>query len=105
MALISTRIPDELKKQLEWYAKKEMIGTAIAIRKIIDIGLKEVRLEYALDLYRKGKVSLGRAGEIAELSLWEMMDIVREKRIPMPYTVEDVEKDFEIAKKISKMIK
>ncbi len=97
MTLISTRIPDDLKKQLEWYAKKERIGTAIAIRKIMDIGLKEARLEYALDLYRRGKASLWKAGKIADLSLWEMVDIVRERKIPMPYTLEDVEKDIQSA--------
>ena len=59
----------------------------------------------SLDLYKKGKITLGRAGEIAGLSLWEMIDIVREKRIPMPYTIEDVEKDIKIAKEVSKRIK
>src|SRR3989338_464022 len=98
MALVSTRIPDDLEKEVEWYAKKEQIGKAIALRKILDRGLKEIRLEYALDLYAKGKITLGRAAEVAGLSLWDMIDIVRERRIPMHYTVEDVEKDFEIAK-------
>lgn len=97
MALISTRIPDELKKQLEWYAKKEMIGTAIALRKIMSIGLKEIKLEYALDLYRNGKVTLWKAAEIAGISLWEILDIVRERKIPMPYTLEDVKDDIKAA--------
>ena len=105
MALISTRIPDHLEEELEWYAKKEKVGKTIALRKILDKGLKEIKLEYALDLYQKGKITLWKAAEIANLSLWEMVDIVRERRIPMFYTLEDVEKDLEIAKKLSKRIK
>ncbi len=78
MALISTRVPEEIEK--------------------------ETKLEYALDSYKKSRITLMRAGEIAGLSLWEIIDIVRKKRIPMHYTLEDVKKDIEIAKDVSKKI-
>ena len=100
MGLISTRIPEDLEKELEWYAKKEKIGRTIALRKILDKGIKEIRLEYSLSLYKKGKITLMRAAEISGISLWEVLDIIKEKKIPMPYTLEDVEKDLEIAKKL-----
>ncbi len=105
MALISTRIPEDIEKELKWYAEKERLGVTIALRRILEKGLKETKLEYALDLYKKGKITLMKSGEIAGLSLWEMLDVVREKRIPMQYTIEDVKKDVEIAKEISKKIK
>ncbi len=105
MALISTRIPENIEKELEWYAKKENIGRTIALRKILDKGLKEIKLEYALDLYTQGKVTLMRAAELAGISLWEILDIVRKRRIPMHYTLEDVEEDLKIAMKISKKLK
>lgn len=97
MTLVSTRIPEELQKALEWYSKKERIGRAIALRKILEKGLKEIKTEYALELYAKGKVTLLKATEIAGISLWELLDIVREKRIPLSYTVHDIEHDIEAA--------
>lgn len=97
MSLISTRIPEEMAKELEWYAKKEKVGKTIALRKALDKGLKEIRLEYALDLYQKGKITLMKASEIAGVSLWKILEIVREKRIPMHYTLEDVERDLKAA--------
>lgn len=100
MALVSTRIPDNIEKELKWYAEKENIGMAIAMRKILDTGLKEVRREYSLELYQKGKITLMKAAEIAGLSLWEILDIIRKKKIPMHYTPEDVEKDLEVVKKL-----
>ena len=105
MTLISTRIPEDIEKELIWYANKERIGRTIALRKILEKGLKEIKLEYALDLYQKGKITLMRTAEISDLSLWEILDIVRERRTPMHYTLEDVEKDLEIAMKLSKEIK
>ncbi len=97
MALISTRIPEDIEKELIWYANKEKIGRTIALRKILDKGLKEIKLEHALDLYKKGKVTLWKAATIAGLSLWEIMDIVRERKIPMYYTLEDIEEDIKSA--------
>lgn len=99
MPLISTRVPEDLDEELEWYAKKERIGKTIALRRVLDKGLKEIRLEYALDMYQKGKTTLMKAAEIADMPLWEILEVIREKRIPMHYTLEDAEKDIKAALK------
>ena len=49
----------------------------------------------ALELFREKKVSLGKASEIAGLSVWEMLALLKEKKIPL-YSVEDFEKDLEL---------
>lgn len=97
MSLVSTRVTEELDKELEWYAKKENIGKTIALRKVLDIGLKEIKLEYALDLYQKGKITLMKAAEIAGISLWVILEIVRKRMVPMHYTLKDVEEDIKNA--------
>lgn len=99
MPLISTRVPEELDEELEWYAEKEKVGKTIALRRILDKGLREIRLEYALDLYQNGKITLMKASEIAAIPLWEILEIVRGKKVPMYYTLEDVEKDIKSALK------
>jgi len=50
----------------------------------------------ALELFREKKVSLGKASEIAGLSVWEMMALLKEKKIPLNYSVEDFEKDLNL---------
>ena len=99
MTLISTRIPEDIRKDLKWYAEKERIGMSIAFRKILEKGLQEIKLEYSLELYKKGRISLWKAAEIAGISLWEIMEIVRERRIPKHYTIEDAEKDLKVTLK------
>ena len=94
MSLVSTRITNELKKNLNWYAEKEKIGRTIALRKILEIGIKEARIEHALELYSKGKITLMKICEITGLSLWEILDIIRERKISMHYTKNDAEKDI-----------
>ena len=50
---------------------------------------KVVRLYLAIELYREGKVSLGKAAEIAGVSKWEMMEILASRNIPIQYDVEE----------------
>ena len=94
MSLVSTRLPEDMNREIEWYAKKEHVGKTVALRKILERGLKEVRIEHALEEYQKGKITLWKASEIARLSLWEMMDLIKEKAVPAPYTLKDVEEDI-----------
>ncbi len=54
---------------------------------------KLVRLYLAIELYREGKVSLGKASEIAEVTKWEMMEILSSRNVPIQYSVKDLEKD------------
>lgn len=95
--MISTRLPPEMEREIERYAKKEKIGRTVAIRKVLDRGLTEIKLEHALDEYRKGKITLWKAASLAGVPLWEMLDIVKEKRIPIPYTLEDLKEDVAAA--------
>tara|TARA_Y100000310_G_C20456182_1_gene703178 strand:- start:85 stop:387 length:303 start_codon:yes stop_codon:yes gene_type:complete len=97
MSLISTRVPEDLDKELDWYAKKEKLGKTIALRKVIDKGLKDIKLEYALEQYQKGKITVWKAADVAAISLWEMLEIIKERRIPSPYTTKDVEEDIKAA--------
>jgi predicted HTH domain antitoxin len=50
----------------------------------------------ALELFGEKKVSLGKASEIAGLSVWEMISLLREKKIPLTYSEKDLEKDLDI---------
>ncbi|ALM76367.1 hypothetical protein TBCH5v1_2476 [Thermococcus barophilus] len=63
------------------------------------IGMKdldtEVRLLTAIELYREGKVSLGKAAEIAGLSIREFLYELRKRDIPINYDLEELKKDIE----------
>ncbi|WP_297509273.1 UPF0175 family protein [Thermococcus sp.] len=61
---------------------------------------KVVRLYLAIELYREGLVSLGKAAEIAGLSKWEMMEVLASKGIPLNYTRRDLEEDIETLERL-----
>ena len=97
--IVSTRVPDDLAKDLEEIEKEEKTDRATVVRKLLAKAIAQWKLEKALTLYRDGKITLWKAAKIAGLSLWEMMDIIRERKVPFRYIPEDFRQDFETALK------
>lgn len=54
----------------------------------------------ALELFREGKVSVGKASEIAGLTRNEMLDLLAFKKIPLHYRASDLKEDLEILEKV-----
>ena len=58
---------------------------------------KAVRESLAVELYRDGKISLGKAAEIAKMSKWEIFELLAAKKVPLQYYPEDLEQDISLA--------
>lgn len=98
-AVISTRIPDEVAKDLEEIGKEEKSDRATVIRKLLTKAIQIWKLEHALKLYHEGKVTLWRASRLADITLREMMEIAAQKGIEFKYTEKDLQEDLEAALK------
>ena len=50
----------------------------------------------AVELYREGRLSLGKAAELAGIkSKWEMLMLLNERGVPLDYTARDAKKDLQ----------
>jgi predicted HTH domain antitoxin len=96
---ISIRPTDEIEKKLKKLMKIEKTERSTLIRKVLTTGIDEELKKHALALFRDKKISLAKAAEIADISVREMMDLVKEKDIPLHITAEDIREDFEAAMK------
>jgi len=88
-----------MAKDLEKIEKEEQTDRATVVRKLLAQAIAGWKLERALMLYCEGKITIWKAAKIADLSLWEMMEVVRERKIPFQYVYEDFREDFEKALK------
>lgn len=70
----TVRIPKELLKVVKRRARAEGVDESTAIRQLISMGAKN----YAVDLYRNGRITLREAAEIINASVREMIDILLE---------------------------
>ncbi len=60
------------------------------------MSITQEKLEYALKKYLNDKISIGKATEIAGISIWEMLDELKKRNIPLNYKISEAE--FEIDK-------
>jgi predicted HTH domain antitoxin len=60
--------------------------------------LKNARLELAIEMYREGKWSTGKAARFVDVTRLDFMDLLRDRKVPMPYTMEMLEQDFAYAR-------
>ncbi len=92
--IISTRVSDDILRELEFIEKVEKSDRATVVRKLLEEGIREWKKKYALELYRERKVSLWKAARIAGISLWDMMNLISQHKIPLDYTEEDLREDY-----------
>ena len=53
-----------------------------------------MKKEHAAKLYAEGKITLERAAVEAGISVREMMEYLKQKKIPAQYNLEDLEEDM-----------
>ncbi|MFQ6135457.1 MAG: UPF0175 family protein [Nitrososphaerales archaeon] len=97
---IATRIPEELDREIREVMIFEKTDKATAVRKILEIGIDEWRKRYALDLLKDGKVSFNKAAEIAKLRVWDLAELLKQRRVEwVKYTPEELRREFNEASK------
>ncbi|MBM3175866.1 MAG: hypothetical protein FJZ93_09145 [Chloroflexi bacterium] len=94
--MVGTRLPGSLIADLEKIERIEQSDRSSTLRKLLYRAVKDWKLEHYAQEYGRGKMTLARAAEEAEVSIWEMMEHVREKKIPAQYSADDLEHDLKV---------
>lgn len=97
MEVLSVRVPEELRREIEELAKLEGRDKAEVVREVLAEGVRERKLRVALRIYREGKATLWKAARLAGVSLWEMIDALRRHGVELQYGPEDLEEDLRAA--------
>ncbi|MBI4296763.1 MAG: UPF0175 family protein [Chloroflexi bacterium] len=97
--MVGSRLPQELMKDLEMIEKLEQSDRSTTVRKLLHKAVAEWKRDFYAHQYGEGKMTLARAAREAGVSLWEMMDYVRQRKIPAQYDMEDLEHDLKVIHK------
>jgi predicted HTH domain antitoxin len=92
--VVSARLPKDRIKQIEEIAQEEKVDKSSILERALEQYTREWALKKALELYRNGKITLSRAAEIADLSIWEIIDILKKRKVILQYDVGDFEEDM-----------
>lgn len=91
---VSVRLDEKTVRELEELAKEFKTDRSEALRRVLADGLKHAKLRRVTELLRQERISIGRAAELAEVSLYEILEVMEEERIPYGYSKEDLERDL-----------
>jgi len=92
--MVGTRLPQHLVRDLRRIEEVEQSDRSTVMRKLLATAVVDWKLEHYAKLYGERKITLARAAREAGVSLWEMIDYTRRKKIPSQYDLDDFEDDL-----------
>jgi predicted HTH domain antitoxin len=92
---ISFVIPQKLKKSLRELQELTGEDQSSLLRKLVDKGINEIKMDIAIDQYVKEKTSLGQSSQIAGVSLWKFLDELHKRNIALKYSIADAEAEID----------
>ena len=92
--MVGTRLPSELVRELAFIEEVEQSDRSTTVRRLLSKAIQQWKLEHYVRLYGDGKLTLARAARDAGVSLWEMMDYARVRKVPAQYDLEELQRDL-----------
>jgi len=65
--------------------------------------LRDLKQELAIFLFQQGRLSFGKAREMAGMTVWEFQQLLASREIPVHYDVEDYEEDITTLKELGRL--
>ena len=92
---ITTRVPDDIDKKIKNISQIEHLDKSTVVRRLLSKAVQDWQIDYALEQYKDGTITIGRAAQMAGVSLREMIAIAAKKGIPFQYSLDDLKEDFQ----------
>src|SRR3990167_6084794 len=92
---VSVRIDKPELKEIELLSVLERKTKSRILREILDKGIKEKKLEIAIEKFRNKETTAWKSARIADVPLTKFLDILVEKGIDFHYGIKELKEDFE----------
>ena len=92
---VSVRIDKLDLEDINEISKLEKKTKSNVLREVLEMGVKEKKLEIALEKFRNNKATAWKAARMAGIPLTQFMDILVQKGIDFHYGVKELREDFE----------
>lgn len=94
---ISARVKPSQLKEVERLANERGSDRSAAVRELLAIGIRQHRMEQALDWVRRGRATVWKAARHAQLTYREMLELLRTHNVPFPLSGKEMEREIEAA--------
>lgn len=92
--MVAARLPQTLVSDIKKIEDIEQTDRSTVLRKLLDKAVVEWKKEYAAKRYADGSITLERAAMDADISVREMMDYLKQKKVVSQYDSEDLKEDM-----------
>jgi len=93
---ISVVLSDDLKKEINQLKNLYNEDQSSLIRRLLWKSIALEKLEHALNEYMNDKISLGKAAQIAGISIWQMLDEFKKRNISLKYKISEAQQEIEM---------
>ncbi len=90
MEVLTTRIPDDLLRDIQEIEKEERSERAEVVRRLLDRAVHDWKLAKALKMISEGRWTIRRAAKFAGLTYPEMLDKMTEGGVDSGPSVKDL---------------
>lgn len=91
---VSLRLDAEEVRLLDALASGSGLDRSGMTKSLLRRGMTELRFDQAVTAYREGRVTLSRAAEMADLSVWDFLSRMEASGLTLHYGVGDLEEDW-----------
>lgn len=98
MQVVAARLPKEVAREIERIAAEEKLDKSSVIARAVDLYIKQWKFDEALRRYENGKITALKAATLAGVSIWEFLEQLESRKIPVHYSSEEFIQDFEAAR-------
>ncbi len=88
---MAARVSKEMSDLINEISAEEKVDKSTVVRRLLDMGVRDWRVQTALERYGRGSITLLKAAEIAGTSIYAMIALLEERRIPYRYDISDLE--------------
>jgi len=93
---IGIRFDESFLKKIEKLSRDEASDRSSILRKLIYLGYRDFIKQKALKEYLRERVSISKAAQMAEMSVWEMEKYLVEEGYKSSYSVEDLDEEMKL---------
>ena len=91
---VSLLLPKKLQDEISNLAATSGDDRSTLMRKLMQKGLEDLKLDSGIDHYVKGKTSLEKSAQIAGVSLWRFLEELSNRKIGLRYKLEDAKEEI-----------
>jgi len=92
--MVAARLPEGLVLDIKRTEDVEQTDRSTVLRRLLYKAVIDWKKEYAAKLYSEGTITLERAAMEVGISVRQMMEYLKQRKVPAQYDLEDLEEDM-----------